>query len=53
MSVTGERQESGEPPRKRVRKGTKSCWECEIILPYGFGDFSENVQANVVKFGVN
>ncbi|KAF4626677.1 hypothetical protein G7Y89_g11477 [Cudoniella acicularis] len=20
---------SGEPPRKRVRKGTKSCWECK------------------------
>jgi len=19
----------GEPPRKRVRKGTKSCWECK------------------------
>jgi hypothetical protein len=18
----------GEPPRKRVRKGTRSCWEC-------------------------
>ncbi|EPE27262.1 Zn2/Cys6 DNA-binding protein [Glarea lozoyensis ATCC 20868] len=24
-----ERQDSGEPPRKRVRKGTRSCWECK------------------------
>ncbi|KAG9235121.1 hypothetical protein BJ875DRAFT_459841 [Amylocarpus encephaloides] len=24
-----ERQESGEPPRKKIRKGTRSCWECK------------------------
>ncbi|CAG8953300.1 hypothetical protein HYFRA_00003507 [Hymenoscyphus fraxineus] len=28
-AVAGQRQDSGEPPRKRVRKGTRSCWECK------------------------
>ncbi|KUJ18077.1 uncharacterized protein LY89DRAFT_583698 [Mollisia scopiformis] len=26
---SGSRSADGEPPRKRVRKGTKSCWECK------------------------
>jgi hypothetical protein len=29
MSSVGIASVDGEPPRKRVRKGTRSCWECK------------------------
>jgi hypothetical protein len=29
MSSSGVGSVEGEPPRKRVRKGTRSCWECK------------------------
>ncbi|RDL38985.1 Zn2 DNA-binding protein [Venustampulla echinocandica] len=29
FEMSSEASASGEPPRKRIRKGTRSCWECK------------------------
>lgn len=37
---TSDGSDAGERPRKRVRKGTKSCWECEYFLAGSYAEFT-------------